>query len=108
MAERPVNPKDVRVSMVDRGWSEAPPEVKLDVPPPPPPLPNKAPPPPPPLPGAVAAEPEQKKADEITRDETPDISDIADVEPSTEVVPRELPMYGDSVRDHLVTRVDDQ
>jgi hypothetical protein len=108
MAERPADPKDVRVSMVDKGWSEVPPTVGLAPapPPPPPPLPKQDVPPPPPLPGQ--GPPSSQKGDEITRDETPDISDISDSDPPTVSTPRELPMYDDSPRDLLVTRVDDQ
>jgi hypothetical protein len=106
MAERPPDPKDVRVSMVDKGWSESPPVVR-DAPPPPLPK-DKNSPPPPPLPGERAAgRSPGKKADEITRDESPDISEI-ESEPSTESVPRELPLYEESPRELLVTRVDDQ
>src|SRR5262245_20191291 len=100
MAERPQDPKDVRVSMVDKGWSESPPAVREA------PLPkDRPPPPPPPLPGERAQT--ARKADEITRDESPDISEIEDA-PSTENVPRELPLYEESPRELLVTRVDDQ
>ncbi|HEX6764637.1 MAG TPA: hypothetical protein VF103_04145 [Polyangiaceae bacterium] len=107
MAERPPDPKDVRVSMVDKGWSESPPAVR-EAPPPPPPLPKDKPPPPPPLPGERAQSgPTARKADEITRDESPDISEIEDA-PSTENVPRELPLYEEAPRELLVTRVDDQ
>lgn len=107
MAERPRDPKDVRVSMVDRGWSDSPPVVR-DAPPPPP-LPKKDDfPPPPPLPGSEPPPPMSSK-EEITRDETPDISEIEESEPPTETVPRELPLYEDDVtRELLVTRVDDQ
>jgi hypothetical protein len=106
MAERQPDPKDVRVSMVDRGWSESPPVV-IDAPPPPPLPKNKDVPPPPPLPGQQAEPASQRKSDEITRDETPDISELDEMEPSTEASPRELPMYEDSAKD-FVTRVDDQ
>ncbi len=107
MAERPPDPKDVRVSMVDKGWSESPPVVR-DVPPPPP-LPKRDDvPPPPPLPGSEPPPAPISSKDDITRDETPDISEIEDSEPPTEAVPRELPLYEDSAREFLVTRVDDQ
>jgi hypothetical protein len=116
MAERPVDPKDVRVSMVDKGWSEVPPAVReVSTTPPPPSLPKDKVPPPPPLPGqgppsSSKGPPSssQPKTDEITRDETPDISDITDSEPPTVSTPRELPMYEESPRELLVTRVDDQ
>lgn len=88
--------------MVDKGWSESPPEV-LE-PPPPPPLPKDLP-PPPPLPSQGASSVPQKKSEEITRDETPDIRDLDEVEPSTQTA-RELPPYEES--SNFVTRVDDQ
>jgi hypothetical protein len=99
--------------MVDKGWSESPTNVRNA--PPPPPLPKKDDlPPPPPLPGSVpppapvSSSPASSK-EEITRDETPDISDIDDTDPPTEVAPRELPLYEDpTTTEFLVTRVDDQ
>ncbi len=83
--------------MVDKGWTEAPPEV------------GEAPPPssPPPSSEESAEETPQRGADEITRDESPDISDIEEVEPTTTSFPRELPLYEESPT-LLVTRVDDQ
>src|SRR5215213_4692190 len=107
MAERPADPKDVRVSLVARGWSEVPPSVREA--PAPPPSREDLVPPPPPLPGQGPPS-SSRTADEITRDETPDISDIVEIgdsEPPTVTSPRELPMYEESPRDLLVTRVDD-
>ena len=108
MAERPPDPKDVRVSMVDKGWSESPPVVR-DLPPPPPLPKNNDLPPPPPLPGSEPPPAPVSSKEDITRDETPEISDVDDTDPPTEAAPRELPLYEDpTTTEFLVTRVDDQ
>jgi hypothetical protein len=94
--------------MVDKGWSESPPIVR-DLPPPPPLPKNNDLPPPPPLPGSEPPPAPASSKDDITRDETPEISDVDDTDPPTEAAPRELPLYEEATTtEFLVTRVDDQ